>query len=167
MPSPRGTITGLTMLYAPIRTSLTFRRPQQVKLQISKPGTRPGPGTVVVVVVVAVRGPGPLCKQRLTSCPMRTRLRASNPFYSVAHQRHPRPHHKGNHTVFVVTVEAYSAKSNHPPMPISIQGNLSHILLSLGPAFHMNQECPDVCCTVDMFTRLCTGSYKYLMALAR
>ena len=67
-------------------------------------------------------------------------------------------------TAFVVTVEVLSAEPNRPPMPISIQSNFSHIVLSLGPSLDM-ADFPDIRCAVDTCAGLCTGSFHYLMAL--
>ncbi len=70
-------------------------------------------------------------------------------------------------TVFVVThVVVNSAEPHLPILPISIQSNMPHILLQLGPSVD-TADCPDIRCAVDTCAGLCTGNYTYLMALAR
>ena len=68
--------------------------------------------------------------------------------------------------VFVVTVEVFSAEPNRPIMPISIQSNLPHMVLSLGPDLDI-ADCPDIRCAIDTCAGLNTGYYPYLMALAK
>ena len=71
-----------------------------------------------------------------------------------------------NRQVFVVTVEAFAADTHRQAMPISIQSNLPHIILSLGASLD-DSDCPDIRCALDTCAGICTGSYAYCMALAK
>ena len=74
----------------------------------------------------------------------------------------------GGRVVFVVQSVAavLTAGELRPPMPISIMSNLPHANFSLGPNYE-TPNCPDVRCAIDTCAGLNTGSFDYLMALAK
>ena len=67
--------------------------------------------------------------------------------------------------VFVARVLANSGEMRQP-MPIAVSQTMPHMLLGLGPT-EETPNCPDIRCAVDTCAGLNTGSYRYLMALAR
>ena len=68
--------------------------------------------------------------------------------------------------VFVVNATAYAATPTRLAMPISIQSNLPHMKLSLGPSLE-TANCPDILVAVDTCASIVTGYYPFLMALAK
>ena len=67
--------------------------------------------------------------------------------------------------VFVARV-LQNASEMRQPMPVAISQTMPHMLLGLGPTLE-TPNCPDIRCAIDTCAGLNTGSYRYLMALAR
>jgi len=67
--------------------------------------------------------------------------------------------------VFVAQVMVNSSEMRQP-MPVAVSQSMPHMLLGLGPTAE-TPNCPDIRCAVDTCAGLNTGSYRYLMALAR
>jgi hypothetical protein len=73
----------------------------------------------------------------------------------------------GNRVVFVVQACVTNAGGDlRLPMPIQIMNILPHVLMPLGATLE-TPNCPEINCAVDTCAGLNTGSYAYLMALAK